>query len=96
MTSSALFNKRKTVFWVILLIVFSAFAADIIDLREDIRLLPTPYSSLDNNVTTGITDNVDFKLTPVIVTRSVYEESSVKISFLHLLPCGFRAPPSWS
>lgn len=96
MISSALFNKRKTVFWVIMLIVFSAFAADIIDLREDIRLLPTPYSSLDNNVTTGITDNVDFKLTPVILARSVYSESSVEISFLHLLPCGFRAPPSWS
>jgi hypothetical protein len=33
---------------------------------------------------------------PVLFSCSVHRKSSVKISFLHLLPYGFRAPPSWS
>jgi hypothetical protein len=96
MTSSASLYKRKTLFLVILLIVFSAFTADVLDLREDLQILPSPYGSLDNNVTTGITDNVDFNPAPVILLCSVDWKSSVKISFLHLLPHGFRAPPCWS
>jgi hypothetical protein len=96
MALQALLNKKKKLFWVIALIVFSAFAADIIDLREDIRMLPTPYSSLDNSVMTGITDTVDLAPTPLMLSGPVFSRSSVNISFLHLLPFGFRAPPSWS
>jgi hypothetical protein len=96
MTASALLHKRKTLLLVILFIAFSAFTADILDLREDLNIISCPYSSLDNNITTGITSNVDFVLEPVLLFCSSYQKSSVKISFLHLLPFGFRAPPSWS
>jgi hypothetical protein len=89
-------HKRKAYFIAILVIVGLAFTADIVDLREELRFLPCPYSSLDNNVTTGITTSVAFELEPVLVLYSVDQASSVKISFLHLLPYSFRAPPVWS
>jgi hypothetical protein len=99
MTASASLHKRKTLLLVILFIAFTAFTADILDLREDLHIISCPYcpySSLDNNITTGITSNVDFVLESVVLFCSVHWKSSVEISFLHLLPFGFRAPPSWS
>ncbi len=89
-------HKRKACFIAILLVVCFVFTADILDLREELRFLPCPYSSLDNNVTTGITTSVVFETDPVPILRSVDQTSSVTISFLHLLPYGFRAPPVWS
>jgi hypothetical protein len=96
MEESSLLYKRKTLFFVVLFIAFFAFAADIVDLREDIHILPCPYSSLDNNVTTGIINDFSFSMEQIIILCSAYRKSSVKISFLHLLPYGFRAPPTWS
>ena len=96
MTASASLHKRKTLFLVILFIAFSTFTADVLDLREELHILSCPYSSLDNNVTTGITSTIDFKPEPVVLFCSAYQKTSVKISFLHFLPYGFRAPPSWS
>jgi len=87
-------KKRKAYFIAILLIVCSIFTADILDLREELRFLPCPYSSLDNNVATGIATITAFETGPFLVLRSVDQTSSVKISFLHLLPYGFRAPPA--
>ena len=88
--------KRKAYFIAILIVVCSVFTADILDLREELRFLPCPYSSLDNNVTTGITTSVAFEMEPVLVLHSVDQTSSVKISFLHLLPYRSRAPTVWS
>jgi hypothetical protein len=96
MTASSLFRKRSAIFFLILSLAFIGFTADILDLREDIGILSSPYTSLDNNVSTGITSNVAFKMEPVLFTCSANRNSSVKISFLHLLPQGFRAPPSRS
>jgi hypothetical protein len=96
MVASASIHKRKTVFFVILFIAVSAFTADVIDLRDELHFLSCPYSFLDNNVTTGITSNATFEMEPIIRLRSVHRKSSVEISFLHLLPFGFRAPPSGS
>jgi hypothetical protein len=96
MTASASLHKRKTLFLVILFIAFSAFTADILDLREELHILSYPNSSLDNNITTGIVSITDFALKSVVLLFSFRQESSVEISFLHLLPYGFRAPPSWS
>jgi len=96
MNASASLHKRKTLLLVILFIAFSAFTADIVDLREELCILSCPYSSLDNNVSTGITSTVNFALEPVVLFYSVHRKLSVEISFLHLLPYGFRAPPSWS
>jgi len=86
-------HKRKACFVAILFIVCSIFTADILDLREELRFLTSPYSSLDSNVTTGITAGVAFETKPLLILRSVDQTSSVSISFLHLLPYGFRAPP---
>jgi hypothetical protein len=93
MTASASLHKRKTLLLVILFLAFSTFTADILDLREELHILSCPYSSMDNNVTTGITSNVDSVLDPVVLFYSVHRNLSVEISFLHLLPYGFRAPP---
>jgi hypothetical protein len=96
MTVSALLHKRKTLLLVILFIAFSAFTADILDLREEIHLLAYQDSSLDNNVTTGIISKIVFALETVVLFSTVDLNLSVIISFLHLLPCGFRAPPGLS
>jgi hypothetical protein len=89
-------HRGKTFFFVALLIAFSAFTADILDLREELGILSCPYSYLDNNVTAVIVNDTTFKTEPVLFSSSVHRTSSVKISFLHLLPHGFRAPPSCS
>ena len=97
MTAVTLFHKRKTLLLVIILfIAFPAFMADILDLREDLHIISCAYSSLDNNITTGITNNVAFVLGPIVFFGSAYQRTSINISFLHLFPLGLRAPPSWS
>jgi hypothetical protein len=96
MTASSSLHKRKVLFGVVLFIAFFAFTADILDLREELRILSCPYSYLDSNVTTGITNKATVETEPVIFPCSVPRKLLVKISFLHLLPYGFRAPPSWS
>jgi hypothetical protein len=96
MTASASLHKRETLFLVVLFIAFSAFTADVLDLREELHILSCPGSSLDNNVTTGITSTVDFVPETVVLFCSVHPQLSVEISFLHLLPYGFRAPPTRS
>jgi len=96
MTASASLHKRKTLLLVILFIAFSAFTADILDLREELHILSCPYSSLDNNVSTGLTSNHPFEPEQILTLCSVQRKTTVNISFLHLLPYGYRAPPSWS
>jgi hypothetical protein len=89
-------KQRKAFFCVALLIAFAAFTADILDLREELGILSCPLSSLDNNVTAVIVNDTIFDTEPVFISCPVHSKSSVEISFLHLLPCGFRAPPCWS
>jgi hypothetical protein len=96
MTASASLHKRKTLLYVVLFIAFFAFTADILDLREELHILSCPYSSLDNNISTGLTCNLPFEPEPILTLCSVEQKSSVTISFLHLLPYGYRAPPFWS
>lgn len=89
----SLLHKRKTLFCVVLLIVFSAFAADVVDLREDLRFLDCPYSHLDNNITAGIASQSSLETARDLVSYTAHKNSSTKVSFLHLLPYGLRAPP---
>ena len=96
MTLFTSFHKKKTLIVVILFIAFSAFTADILDLREELRFFSCAYSSLDNNVSTGLTSNHPFELEQMLTLHSVQGKASVEISFLHLLPHDYRAPPSWS
>jgi hypothetical protein len=96
MTASSSLHKRKTLLLVILFVAFSAFTADILDLREELYLLSCPYSILDNNVSTGLTSHHPLELGQMLTAPFVQRMAAVKISFMHLLPCGYRAPPSWS
>jgi hypothetical protein len=96
MTAAALLHKRRKLLLIILCVAFSAFMADILDLREELHLLSCPYSSLDNNITTGITSHCTFETETILVFFSAHQKSSTEITFLHLLPYNFRAPPSWS
>jgi hypothetical protein len=96
MTESAPLHKRKTLLFVILFIAFSAFTADILDLREELCILSCPYSSLDNNISAGLPSNHPFKLEQILTAPSVQRETAVNIKFFHLLPYSYRAPPSWS
>ena len=92
MKASYLLHKRKILF-VVLLIAFSALTVDIMDLREELQFRAVPYSGIDNDITTAIISNASFKMEPVLFWCFVHQKSSVEISFIHLLPYGFRAPP---
>ena len=96
MTVSELFQKRKTLFLGVFFVAFFMFTADILDLREELHILPGSYGCLDSNVTTGLISTAAFNPEPILITVSGKKEASVKISFLHLLPYGFRAPPATS
>jgi hypothetical protein len=94
MAAFASLHKRKTPFLVIFFLVFSAFTADILDLREELKIIACPYGNLDNHVSTGLTNNHPFELKYIITSSSVQRKAVVKYSFIHLLPYGYRAPPS--
>ena len=96
MAASASLYKRKTLFLVILFLVFSAFTADIVDLREELQIISCRYVDLDNHVSTGLTNEHPYELEYIITSFSVQRKAVVKYSFMHLLPYGYRAPPSWS
>jgi hypothetical protein len=96
MKASALLHKRRALFLFILFVAFSTFAADVLDLREELHMLSCPGGSLDNNVTTAIISNIGSILESVVPLYPVHQKSSVHISFLHLLPYTLRAPPSRS
>ena len=86
-------HTRKVFFLAVLLAVFSAFTADVLDLREDLRFFSCSYSFLDNNITTAVIGSPTLDAMPLIALRSIDQKSSVEISFLFLLPYAFRAPP---
>jgi hypothetical protein len=96
MTHFAWLRKRRLFCLAILFITFSIFTADIFDLREELQILSCPYNSLDNNITTGMTDTFLFDPAPILTLAPIRWTSSVVVSFSHLPACGFRAPPSRS
>jgi hypothetical protein len=96
MTASDLFQKRKALFLGVLFIVFFMFTVDILDLREELRILSCPYNCLDNDITTGLVNTAASSPALHYIMVSGKKKASVKISFIHLLPYGFRAPPAKS
>lgn len=96
MSASVSPQKRKTLFCVILFVAFCAFTTDIVDLREELQILSCPFGCPDNDFTTGIKRSAAVNYDPVPDMFFGTESVSVKISFLHLLPYGFRAPPMYS
>jgi len=93
MNNFASLRTRKIFCLIILTIALSAFTADIFDLREELQIISCPYNSIDNDITTGMTDELGFAPAPFLRLSSVHQKSSVVIAFAHLPACGFRAPP---
>jgi len=86
-------HKRKFSFFVTLLIAFSAFTADILDLREELQILPRPDNCLDDNITSGLTSEVAVKADSIPFFCFVQLTSSFETLLLYLLTQGPRAPP---
>ena len=86
-------HKRKLFYFSILFITFSIFTADIFDLREELQILSCSYNSLDNNITTGLTNRFVLDLSPILTFFPVHRKQSIAVSSSHLPSCGFRAPP---
>jgi hypothetical protein len=87
---------KRIFFHLLLFIAFFCFTADILDLREELHFIKVPYSTLDNNISTGLACQADFESEPAFGRTSAYDRSSVTLSFFHLLPYGLRAPPARS
>lgn len=96
MTHFAWLRKRRLFCLAIFFITFSIFTADIFDLREELQILSCQYNSLDNNITTGMTDTFFFNPAPILTLSPIHWISSVVVSSSHLPACCFRAPPSQS
>jgi hypothetical protein len=96
MTAARILQKRRILFFIILFAAGMAFTADILDLRDELCFISCPYSSLDSNITTGVACTFAIAPAPILTACPVQGEASVEVSFIHLLPCGFRAPPSLS
>jgi hypothetical protein len=97
MTAFGSLHKGKTFFLLILFLAFAAFTTDILDLREELHLLyHTSSSNLDNNITTGIQSGFSFESNLIQQFCTLNQKSFIPISFLHLLPYGYRGPPTES
>lgn len=96
MTTASSLHKRKTLCLIVVLIAFSAFTIDILDLREELFFTVFPGSGLDNNVTACILNNTIFGEEPIPFTYFLPSQSAFKVSLPNLLPYGLRAPPSRS
>ncbi len=93
MTHFASLHTRKLFCFLIFCIAFSSFTADICDLREELQILSYAYNSIDDDITTSMTDRFIFDPVPVLTLSAVHWPPSVVVSSIHLPPCGFRAPP---
>lgn len=87
---------KRIFFQLILFIAFFSFTADILDLREELHFIKVPYSSLDNNISTGLACQAHFESEPAFGGTSACNRLSVTLSFFHLLSYGLRAPPARS
>jgi hypothetical protein len=93
MNHFASLRTGKKFCFLILVIAISAFTADIFDLREELQIISCPSNSLDDNITTGMTDQFVFDPAPILTLSPIHRQSSIVASFAHLPSCGFRAPP---
>ena len=97
MTASGLFRGKKGRSFVVLIIVFAAFAANAFDLREELNILSSPYSDPNDSVTAGVVNGSAVALQPLRLLGFLLPKRPPKIpSGYHHLPCGLRAPPPQS
>ncbi|MCE5281299.1 MAG: hypothetical protein LLG93_04270 [Deltaproteobacteria bacterium] len=86
-------QKRKLIFF-IFLVGIAAFTADVLDLRDELQMLPCPFGSLDNNVATGLISDFQIDPGPVVVISLIQRKASFKVSLSTLFSYSFRAPPA--
>jgi hypothetical protein len=89
------FNKRKSIFLIILFAALAVFTADVADLREELRILSCTNSNLDNDISTGVASHLSIEAATLPLLIGVSKKVLVVVSSLHLLPFSFRAPPSY-
>jgi hypothetical protein len=89
------FYKRKSIFLIILFAAFSVFTADVVDLREELRILSCTNYNLDNDISTGIACHLSVEAAILPLSVGVSKKVLVIVSSLHLLSFSFRAPPSY-
>lgn len=86
-------HKRKLICF-IFLIGIAAFTADVLDLRDELQMLPCPFGSLDNTVATGLISGFPTDPGPVVAVRAIQRKASFKVSLSTLFSYSFRAPPA--
>jgi hypothetical protein len=86
-------QKKKILFCVILFVALCVFTTDMLDLREELQILSCPFGCPDNDFTPGIYGAASVKYSQIPDLFSGFKVESLKISFIHLLPYNFRAPP---
>jgi hypothetical protein len=94
LTISAPFYKKNTLFFTFLVIFFIAFTADILDVRDEVHILSCPYSSLDNNVSTGLISQQSVDPEFILIYRHTQWRPTDDIPLVVLRPYSIRAPPS--
>jgi len=96
MAASVLSQKRKALFLTIFFVALFSFTINIIDLSDELHInsyYACPAESSDSNIINCILNETSFKPEPLLRTGFLSPVKSIPISFFHLLPCGFRAPP---
>ena len=89
------FYKRKFIFLISLFAALSVFAADVVDLREELGILSCTNYNLDNDISTGVASHLSMEAAPLPLLFGVSKKALVVISTFPLLPYSFRAPPSF-
>lgn len=88
--------RRNTAFRIFALFCIFFFAADALDLRDELLNINDSNSYLDNNNTTGIQSDFSFNPLLALIFRFHSATASVATSGFQNMPCSNRAPPAWS
>jgi len=89
--------NKNTIARILALISVFFFAADVLDLRDELLNTDAYNSCFDNNITTGIHSSIFYNPSLVSIFRWYRaESSSAVVSNFHVLPYSNRAPPAWS
>jgi hypothetical protein len=91
-----LFHRRKACLLLVLFVSFVVFTANILDLRDELQLLPCSNGILTSNITTGIRSGFSFDQALSQTFCGLAQESPVLISSIRTFPTENRAPPTQS
>ena len=87
-------HKRKLIHLFFLVLVGIVFTANVLDLRDELRLISCQHSNWVQNITTGIQSCFSFDPAPILNFCTLIQDASFVITFLYISPVQNRAPPS--